>query len=109
MTLVHMMSGVKMLFSHDTEVALAETAALINTVGLDGDELVTLADLDDFLARHPYSGILRRTREELESVRALRPRLRKFWTIADRDEAAVLVNEILDEADARPYLARHDE
>jgi predicted RNA-binding Zn ribbon-like protein len=98
-----------MLFSHDTEAALAETAALINTLGLDGDELVTLADLDDFLARHPYSGILRRTPEELESVRALRPRLRKFWTIADRDEAAVLVNEILDEADARPYLARHDE
>ena len=36
-------------------------------------------------------------------------RLRRFWTVADRDEAAALVNEILDEADARPYLARHDE
>src|SRR4029453_15691648 len=55
------------------------------------------------------SGVIRRTQEELESVRALRPRLRRFWTIANRDEAATLVNEILDEADARPYLARHDE
>ena len=43
-----------MLFSHDTEVSLAEAAALVNTVGLDGDTLVTLADLDDFLAHHPY-------------------------------------------------------
>jgi predicted RNA-binding Zn ribbon-like protein len=97
------------LFSHDTEISLAETAALVNTVGLDGDELVTLADLDDFLARNPYSGVIRRTPEELESVRALRPRLRKFWMVADRDEAAGMVNEILAEADARPYLARHDE
>jgi predicted RNA-binding Zn ribbon-like protein len=98
-----------MLFSHDTEVALAGTAALVNTVGIDGDTLRTLTDLDDFLARNPYSGLIRRTPDELESLRALRTRLRRFWTTTDRDEAAVLVNEILEEADARPYLARHDE
>ena len=109
MTLKHIMSGVKLLFSHDTERALAETAALVNTTGLDGDTLVTLADFDDFLARSPYSGVVRRNHEELESIRALRPRLRSFWTAKDRDEAAALVNQILDEADARPYLARHDE
>src|SRR4029450_4999140 len=106
MTLDLQLSGVKMLFSHDTEVSLAETAALVNTAGLDEDTLVTLADLDDYLARNPYSGVIRRTLEELESVRALRPRLRRFWTVANRDEAATLVNEILDEADARPYRAR---
>jgi predicted RNA-binding Zn ribbon-like protein len=109
MTLDRNSSGVKVPFSHDTERSLAETAALVNTVGLDGDTLVTLADLDDFLARSPYSGVIRRTQTELESVRALRPRLRRFWTAASRDEAATLVNEILDEADARPYLTRHDE
>ena len=98
-----------MLFSHDTERALAETAALVNTVGRDGDTLVTLADLDHLLARYPYSGVIRRTQDELESVRDVRHRLRRFWTVADRDEAAALVNEILAEADARPYLARHDE
>ncbi|HVD79584.1 MAG TPA: CGNR zinc finger domain-containing protein [Propionibacteriaceae bacterium] len=109
MTLEHIMSGVKMLFSHDSERALAEAAALVNTVGLEGDTLVTLADFDDFLARSPYSGVVRRNYEELESVRVLRPRLRRFWTIKDRDEAAALVNQILEEAEARPYLARHDE
>jgi Putative stress-induced transcription regulator len=103
------MSGVNLLFSHDTELALAEAAALVNTVDLDGDTLATLADLDDYLARTPYTGVIRRTQEELESVRALRPRLRRFWTVKDRDEAAALVNDILMEADARPYLARHDE
>jgi predicted RNA-binding Zn ribbon-like protein len=108
MTLEHIMSGVKVPFSHDSERALAEAAALVNTVGLDGDTLVTLADFDDFLARSPYSGVVRRNHEELESVRVLRPRLRKFWTIKDRDEAAALVNQILEEAEARPYLARHD-
>ena len=90
-----------MLFSHDTEVSLAAAAALVNTVGL--------ADFDSYLARNRYSGVIRRTPQELESVRVLRPRLRRFWTIKDRDEAAALVNEILEEADARPYLARHDE
>ena len=109
MTLEHIMSGVKLLFSHDTERALVETAALVNTARLDGDTLVTLADFDDFLARSPYSGVVRRNHEELESIRALRPRLRSFWAAKDRDEAAALVNQILDEADARPYLARHDE
>jgi predicted RNA-binding Zn ribbon-like protein len=98
-----------MLFGHDTEVSLGETAALVNTVELDGDTLVTLADLDEFLAQHPYSGVIRRTPEELESVRALRPRLRKFWTVKDRDEVVAMINEILDEADTRPYLSRHDQ
>jgi predicted RNA-binding Zn ribbon-like protein len=104
-----MLSGVKMLFSHDTEISLAGAAALVNTVGVDGDTLVTLADLDRFLAQNPYSGVIQRTPEELESLRAMRPRLRKFWMIEDRDEAAALVNVILAEADARPYLSRHDE
>jgi predicted RNA-binding Zn ribbon-like protein len=98
-----------MLFTHDTEVSLAETAALVNTIGNDGDELVTPADFEAFLRRTPYSGDIRRTSEELESVRALRPRLRRFWTVRDRDDAARLINEILDAADARPYLSKHDE
>ena len=98
-----------MPFSHDTEVSLAGAAALVNTVGLDDDTLITLADFDGFLVDNSYSGVIRRTSDELESVRALRGRLRRFWTVRDRDEAAALVNEILDEADARPYLSRHDE
>ena len=82
-----------MLFTHDTEVSLAETAALVNTYDSydERDDLVTPADFEAFLARNPYSGEIRRTPDELEAVRALRPRLRELWTAADRDRAAGLV------------------
>lgn len=101
-----------MLFTHDTELALIETAALVNSLGLraeDEDTLVTEADFEAFFARNPYSGEIRRTAEERESVRALRSRLLALWKIRDRDEAAAFVNEILDECDAHPYLAKHDQ
>lgn len=98
-----------MLFTHDTEVSLAETAALVNTLSDDGDALVSAEDFEALFARSPYSGEIRRTTAEREAVRALRPRLRQLWTITDRDEAAALVNAILDECDAHPYLAKHDE
>jgi predicted RNA-binding Zn ribbon-like protein len=100
-----------MLFTHDTEVALAETAILVNTYDVfeERDDLVTPEDYETYLGRTRYSGEILRTPEELESVRALRPRLRELWTAADRDEAAALVNAMLLETDAHPYLAKHDE
>lgn len=98
-----------MLFAHDTELVLVETAALVNTLGDDGDTLVTADDFEGLFARIPYSGTIRRTAEEREAIRALRPRLRKLWTIHNRDEAAALVNAILDECDAHPYLSKHDQ
>ncbi len=97
-----------MLFSDDTDMALVEAAALVNTDAPDGDTLVSEADFAAFLADHPFSGTIRGTAQERESVRALRPRLRAFWTAANPDESAALVNEILAESDARPYLTRHD-
>jgi predicted RNA-binding Zn ribbon-like protein len=98
-----------MVFAHDTQVALIEAAALVNTLSDGVDELETRAGLDAFLARYPYSGDRSGTETELEQVRRLRTRLRSLWTAADRDEAAAIVNAILAEADARPYLTKHDE
>ena len=98
-----------MVFAHDTQIALTEAAALVNTLSDGVDELETTAGLDAFLARYPLSGVRRGTEEELEQVRQLRTRLRTLWTAADRDEAAAIVNAILAEADARPYLTKHDE
>jgi predicted RNA-binding Zn ribbon-like protein len=98
-----------MSFAHDTQVALIEAAALVNTLSDGVDELATPADLNAFLARYAYSGERRGTKDELEQVRRLRTRLRSLWTAADRDEAAAIVNAILTEADAHPYLTKHDE
>jgi len=95
-------------FTHDTALALVEAAALVNTLSDGVDELASLDGLDRFLRQYPMSGIYRRTPEDLAQVQRLRDRLRAIWTVADRAEAAELVNAILSEADAQPYLAKHD-
>ncbi len=98
-----------MYFAHDTEIALAEAAELVNTLSHDVDALSDRAGLDAFLERFPFSGQLLGTQEELEQVRALRTRLRSLWSAPDRAAAATIVNDILSEADARPYLTKHDQ
>jgi hypothetical protein len=76
------MSGVNLKFAHDTEVALASVAALVNT-DLDGVEhLPDPAALDAFLDRESFSGARAGTVAELEEVRGLRRRLRQVWDAA---------------------------
>jgi predicted RNA-binding Zn ribbon-like protein len=94
------------LFAHDTEVALAAAAALVNTE--EDGSMQTVADLDTFIAGWGYTGSHRRTKAELEAVQALRPRLREIWQ-SDEDGAVVIVNRLLSEASALPHLVRHDE
>ena len=98
-----------MLFTHDTELALLDAAALVNTLSDDGDSLTTLPELAAWLAAHRVSGTQLQTEDELESVRALRTQLRTMWTARDRDEAAGIVNALLEASHAQPYLSRHDE
>lgn len=96
-----------MLFTHDTEVALASLAGLVNTVGRDGDELADPAGLDAFVARWRWTGSRSRDATELAAVRALRERVRAFWTTDERG-AVDLVNALLREGAALPQLVRHD-
>jgi predicted RNA-binding Zn ribbon-like protein len=109
MTLVETLSGVNVYFAHDTELALAQTAALVNTLSDEGDQLETRAGLDAFIERWQFSGEHLGTDEELAQVRALRGRLRAVWTATDRDVVAGMVNAILADADAQPYLSKHDQ
>jgi predicted RNA-binding Zn ribbon-like protein len=106
---VENLSGVNVNFAHDTELALTQTAALVNTLSDDGDQLETRDGLDAFIERWQFSGERLRTDEELAQVRALRGRLRAVWTAIDRDAVAAMVNEILADADAQPYLSKHDQ
>ena len=96
-----------MLFAHDTEAALVAAAALVNTA-VGNDSLRTMADLDQLVADHQWSGSRNRDEVELAMVRALRPRLREIWT-ADKDSAVVGINTLLAEAHALPQLVRHDD
>ncbi|SHH54031.1 Putative stress-induced transcription regulator [Jatrophihabitans endophyticus] len=95
-----------MLFAHDTEVALAAAAALVNTEENGG--LDSVAELADFVTSWRWSGAHRRSRSELDAVRALRPRLRTVWH-ADVDEAVTITNTLLRESHALPQLVAHDE
>jgi predicted RNA-binding Zn ribbon-like protein len=96
-----------LLFAHDTEVALAAAAALVNTSG-DPDTLQTVGALDQFVADWRWTGARRRNRAELDQVRALRPRLRQIWHSSE-DGAVVIVNALLREAGALPQLVKHGE
>jgi len=97
-----------MLFAHDTEVALAAAAALVNTIDGEEDHLADVLALDAYVQEWGFTGTRRRTRAELEDVRALRPRLRRMWC-SDKDDLVRQVNELLREAQALPQLVKHDE
>ncbi|WP_199562268.1 CGNR zinc finger domain-containing protein [Micromonospora deserti] len=97
-----------MLFAHDTESSLTAAAALVNTEGRDGEGLPDVAALDTFYVAHAYTGRHEHTDAELESVRELRPRLRRIW-YADTDEIVAIVNGLLRENDALPQLITHDD
>ncbi len=98
-----------MKYAHDTEVALLVSAALVNTLQDDGDALAYRAGLDAFIEEHPYSGRIAGDDRELREVRAVRARLAELWDAPDRATVVALVNRLLEESDARPYLAKHDE
>jgi predicted RNA-binding Zn ribbon-like protein len=96
------------LFTHDTEVALAAAAALVNTADGEDDQLTDISALDDFVLAWGWTGDFRRDEAELRAVRELRPRLRTIWH-SDVDQVVEQVNALLAEARALPQLVRHDE
>ena len=80
-----------MVFAHDTEVALATAAALVNTLPRDGgqDGLASVGDLDHFVLTWGFTGSRTHDEVELAGVRDLR-------------------HELLTAASALPQLVRHD-
>lgn len=112
MTLALHPSGVNVLFTYDTEMALVTAAALVNTLpdasNSGDDELTTPAQLIDFLDRNEITGSRTGDDDELAAVRILRPRMRELWT-RDEDGVVALINQFLREADALPQLVKHDD
>lgn len=94
-------------FANDAKVALQTVAALINTAEAEVDRLSTLADLDEFLNVHGFTGSRTHTMGELRAVRHLRSQLRTIWT-ASEEEAVRMVNSILRNSRALPQLVKHD-
>jgi predicted RNA-binding Zn ribbon-like protein len=97
------------IFAHDTEVALAATAALVNTGRGGVDALASTAELDDFVRSWRWTGASTHDRAELAAVRALRRRLERCWDpAADADTVVEIVNGLLRGFRALPQLVRHD-
>jgi predicted RNA-binding Zn ribbon-like protein len=94
------------IFAHDTEVALANAAALVNT-GRGGELLPDMAALDEFVAAWQWTGDRTHDQAELDAVLRLRSRLEPLWEMT-KDEAAELVNALLRETKALPQLVKHD-
>ena len=106
-----------MLFAHDTTTALVLAANLVNTApgrAAAAEAIADAAALDAFLDAHDVAPHRRASSEDVAAVQALRPRLLAAWTAAgdpagaaDVARLAAVVNDLLDDADARPWLTDH--
>jgi predicted RNA-binding Zn ribbon-like protein len=98
------------LFSHDTEHALACVVDLVNSAPSPGNEEL-LPDLDalgDFVARHAVSDVERLTLADLDAVRELRARIRPVFSCEDDPAAAHIVNSLVSQAAVTPRMTDHD-
>jgi predicted RNA-binding Zn ribbon-like protein len=96
------------VFAHDTELALAAAAALVNTCRGSEDQLTTAGELDEFARTWHWTGVRTGHPAELAAVRELRPTLAQFWA-TDKDTAVAIVNRVLRESHALPQLVKHDQ
>jgi predicted RNA-binding Zn ribbon-like protein len=107
-----------LLFAHDTTAALVLAADLVNTAPGRGAPAEALADtgaLDAFLEGHQVIPRLAAVPADVDAVRALRFRLLAAWEAADPApgettdiaKLAEVVNELLDDSGARPWLVNH--
>jgi predicted RNA-binding Zn ribbon-like protein len=99
-----------MIFTHDTEFTLRAAAALVNSDRVDGDQLAGQAALNAFLDEYGSTGRRDNDAAELAAVHQLRARLGRIWAVADDEARAVgLVNALLSDTRAAPWLTRHPE
>ena len=100
-----------MHFAPDTELTLDFAVALADTMPTASrsgeDELVTVAQLDDLVDRWTWSGRRDHDERELAEVREIRDLLPQLWTLPT-DNAVVIINRMLADANALPHLYRHD-
>lgn len=97
-----------MLFSHETERALARVVELVNTDTTDDTLLEDPADLQSFIGTHDSSEVGAESRTDLAAVRRLQERFRAAFTATSDTEAAALVNDLLGASPVTPRLSVHD-
>jgi hypothetical protein len=78
--------------AHDVARSLALAVDLANSRLGDDEQLGDLGALRAFLDQHDVSGSRSLSRDDLEEVHALRPRLRSVWAAREMRTAAAVVN-----------------
>lgn len=96
-----------MVFTYDTEVALASAAALVNTASEEPDPLAGDDGLTRFLDQEGFSGSRTHTSAERKAVLRLRGTLRELWASGE-EELVDGINRLLRNSRALPQLVRHD-
>lgn len=100
----------RILFSPDTHTTMLAIVPLVNSELAGADILASPDTMRRFLDEHGWTGRRDGDEEELDSVRALRSRIRRLWTLLDQEGALVgEVNALLAETQASPWLTRHPE
>ncbi len=97
-----------MPFTDDTATMLHAAVALVNSGVVGTDTLTTVEHLDRWYEQYLHTRHRAEGDDEVESVRAIRPVLYELLS-AERDHAAMLVNDLLAEAGTVPQLVRHGE
>ena len=100
-----------MHFAPDTEETLDFAVALANTraeASRSGDdELTTVDELDALLDRWTFTGRRDHDAREVREVREIRGELPRLWKLPT-DDAVPILNKMLADYNARPWLYRHD-
>jgi predicted RNA-binding Zn ribbon-like protein len=106
-----------LLFAHDTTTALVLAADLVNTApgrAAPAEAIADPAALDAFLDAHEVVPHRQASPGDVAAVQALRPRLFAAWTAAgdaagaaNIAQLAAVINDLLDDSDARPWLTDH--
>ncbi|HET9080206.1 MAG TPA: CGNR zinc finger domain-containing protein [Trebonia sp.] len=101
-----------MTFAHDTTGGLVLAADLVNTrpgLGAETEGLPDAAALEKFLVDHHVIPLRPARLADLDAIRALRSQLLAAWQAAARPASlAAIVNDLLDESGARPWLTDHN-
>lgn len=97
-------------FTHYTDYCVQTAADLVNTLGHpSGNEYMgTPEELRTFMAEHHMAPPHDADEAELAEVRKVRARLEEVFHAADEAEACRLLNRLLEDYAAKPYLTDHD-
>ena len=108
----HDQGGQAVLFSHDTDHALACIVDLVNSAPPNGssvgEQLPDLESLAAFGSEHAVSELGELTVRDLRDVHALREVIAAVFDATDDRSAAEAVNTLISQATVQPRLTDHD-